>query len=702
MNFKKLFLIIIFISIFLSLSSIYASENITPTTNEFEEVLLPDEDTNELYENTQNLSKNEEFNNINEINTNKNDKLSQYNDNEKLGGNLIKTQISVSNYGVTLNPTSKSFYISNLNAKVQTTSGKSISTGGVYFEIYKNSYDKIKTYEVEVEKGVAKYTHKIEATLSPNKYTCKAYYLDRTQKYDSSSCTFYLTVRTKTELTVNDVMCNIGNSVTISSSLKSGIGSQATKYGNVIYTINSQRYITTGSLTLNMYTAGKIKCTAQYIGTSYYLNSTEKTFYITVKDITNIVYSLESTKILAGDKINLNYKVIDSTGNTVSNGIVKITQPTPKLISTAYYDSLQSYRTYGQASITAPDMPGEYTYGIYYSNKNTDFQNSAKGFTVFIYSTSKISSSLIKSNVGKTKDIELTVKDHLGKNIDEGIVKSEINGKTYSANVKNGKAVLKNVKMPLKPNTYQYTVTYSTSTGFYTNSNCIIKILCSHESKIKVKSITGRAGKKVKLTATVKDGLGNKIKKGTIKFKINGKTYKAKVKNGKATKKIKIPKAKVSNEITKKSGNICKITTYYKTIYSCKALFGGYKQYPKGSSNFKVTSKKKPITKKYIIKTSNKKKASSKSKSKNIDADIFLRQDYYTFWFNYNGHTLGNMPVTYKIYTGSTYKEYQSQTDYLGFVDIYHISKGKHKIYVEGHYLLDSKSYKSTFTVYRG
>ena len=393
MNFKKLFLIIIFISIFLSLSSIYASENITPTTNEFEEVLLPDEDTNELYENTQNLSKNEEFNNINEINTNKNDKLSQYNDNEKLGGNLIKTQISVSNYGVTLNPTSKSFYISNLNAKVQTTSGKSISTGGVYFEIYKNSYDKIKTYEVEVEKGVAKYTHKIEATLSPNKYTCKAYYLDRTQKYDSSSCTFYLTVRTKTELTVNDVMCNIGNSVTISSSLKSGIGSQATKYGNVIYTINSQRYITTGSLTLNMYTAGKIKCTAQYIGTSYYLNSTEKTFYITVKDITNIVYSLESTKILAGDKINLNYKVIDSTGNTVSNGIVKITQPTPKLISTAYYDSLQSYRTYGQASITAPDMPGEYTYGIYYSNKNTDFQNSAKGFTVFIYSTSKISSS---------------------------------------------------------------------------------------------------------------------------------------------------------------------------------------------------------------------------------------------------------------------------------------------------------------------
>ena len=103
----------------------------------------------------------------------------------------------------------------------------------------------------------------------------------------------------------------------------------------------------------------------------------------------------------------------------------------------------------------------------------------------------------------------------------------------------------------------------------------------------------------------------------------------------------------------------------------------------------------------YIAKSSSKKKTSYKSKSKNVDADILLRQDYYTFWFNYNGHTLGSIPVTYKIYTGSQYNEYQSQTDSLGFVDIYPIPKGTHKIYIEGQYLLDTKKYHSTFTVYR-
>ena len=59
------------------------------------------------------------------------------------------------------------------------------------------------------------------------------------------------------------------------------------------------------------------------------------------------------------------------------------------------------------------------------------------------------------------------------------------------------------------------------------------------------------------------------------------------------------------------------------------------------------------------------------------------------------------MPVTYRIYSGSSYDEYDSQTDSLGYVTIYDIPKGEHKIYIEGHYLLSTKTYKSTFTVYR-
>ena len=46
------------------------------------------------------------------------------------------------------------------------------------------------------------------------------------------------------------------------------------------------------------------------------------------------------------------------------------------------------------------------------------------------------------------------------------------------------------------------------------------------------------------LKATVKDEYGKAVKEGTVKFKINGKEYKIKVKNGVAVKKIKLSKAK--------------------------------------------------------------------------------------------------------------------------------------------------------------
>ena len=46
------------------------------------------------------------------------------------------------------------------------------------------------------------------------------------------------------------------------------------------------------------------------------------------------------------------------------------------------------------------------------------------------------------------------------------------------------------------------------------------------------------------LKATVKDVYGDKIYGGTVKFKVNGKTYNVNVKNGVATKKIKLKKAK--------------------------------------------------------------------------------------------------------------------------------------------------------------
>lgn len=286
--------------------------------------------------------------------------------------------------------------------------------------------------------------------------------------------------------------------------------------------------------------------------------------------------------------------------------------------------------------------------------------------------------------------------------IASGFISIDINGKKYTSLVKEGKSKI-TIQTPYSPGTYSCKVTFNSDSQYVLNSSTTFIVTSKISTKVTVKSATGYQGKKVKLTAIVKDDAGNKIKKGIVIFKIKGKNYKAKIKNGKAKITIKYPKAKLFKTKSKRKNGYLIKTKYYKSVYNCKAEFNGYGNYFSSSSSFKVTSKKKPVTKKYIIVTSSSKKKTShsKPKSNNVDADVILFQDYYTFWFNYNGHTLGNMPVKYKIYTGSQYDEYQSQTDSLGFVDISPIPKGTHKIYVEGHYLLDTKNYHSTFTVYR-
>lgn len=135
-----------------------------------------------------------------------------------------------------------------------------------------------------------------------------------------------------------------------------------------------------------------------------------------------------------------------------------------------------------------------------------------------------------------------------------------------------------------------------------------LTIKAKPKAKITVKSITGKPGKKVKLTATVKDSDGNKIKKCTITFKVNGKKYTAKTNSkGIATLKIKIPKSKRVKISSKTKNKIVTRTTEYKKTYKCTASVSGNKNYKSSSTKFKVTSKKKKTQKYKIVKRQTKK-----------------------------------------------------------------------------------------------
>lgn len=121
--------------------------------------------------------------------------------------------------------------------------------------------------------------------------------------------------------------------------------------------------------------------------------------------------------------------------------------------------------------------------------------------------------------------------------------------------------------------------------------------------KITIKSITGKPGKKVRLTATVKDETGNKLKQCKITFKVNGKKYVAKTNsNGIATLKIKIPKSKMVKVSSKTKNKIVTKTTTYKKTYTCTASYSGNDKYKSSSTKFKVTSKNKKTQKYKIVK----------------------------------------------------------------------------------------------------
>ena len=100
-------------------------------------------------------------------------------------------------------------------------------------------------------------------------------------------------------------------------------------------------------------------------------------------------------------------------------------------------------------------------------------------------------------------------------------------------------------------------------------------VIKKSSSKISVKSFKATAGSKFYCYAYVKDKYtGRNYNGGTVKFKINGKTYKAKLKSGVAVAKIKIP-SKVKK-------------------YTCKATFSGGSNVYKSTTKFKITVKKKP------------------------------------------------------------------------------------------------------------
>lgn len=185
----------------------------------------------------------------------------------------------------------------------------------------------------------------------------------------------------------------------------------------------------------------------------------------------------------------------------------------------------------------------------------------------------KIISQDYSSYYDSNKKLHVQVKDMNGNPVKDALAEVEFsNGYSdYEYTKSNGKYAF-DVKLGVG----NYKAKLFVNDGDYKSTPIKINVkITKAQSKITVKKITSYAGQYTKLKATVKDRFGDNINSGNVKFQINGKTYKVKVKNGVAIKKIKFKTAK---------------TYTYKATFSSK----NYKT--------KVASSKVVVKKEYYIK----------------------------------------------------------------------------------------------------
>lgn len=207
--------------------------------------------------------------------------------------------------------------------------------------------------------------------------------------------------------------------------------------------------------------------------------------------------------------------------------------------------------------------------------KKIPIKISANDFNGFKNTKFTIKLSLTEKNTNKKVNGKVTVK---------------LNGKTFNVNIKNGKGNLK-IRSPSKFKTY-YGKVYYNGKDIYESSSYVFKVkVTKFNSKIYFSVSNGKSSKEVKLKAKIlyKNG-SKKVKKGIVKFKFRGKTYKSKIKKG---------VAQVIG-ITPKTGD-----------YSCKI------SYP-GNKNIKGSSIKEKFYSYIYEKKTPKKKTKKHSKSKTL------------------------------------------------------------------------------------
>lgn len=348
-----------------------------------------------------------------------------------------------------------------------------------------------------------------------------------------------------TTITMSSVTANEGNSFTFTAYVKASNGMAVPgnvtfKYGNEFSKVldkGSAKITYKGTMPPGTYT-----WTATYTGGS---TTSGGTTYKFLSSTTTCKLTIMGNAVVSAENFNSFYQTSEKYQIKVTNSHTNIGIPNKK-IKVLFYTGPNQYTTSyyytdnnGIYEGTIDNAPGSYKIeatlvDTYYTSNTATFNISIDKKPI------KLTSNQITSTVSSYTTLKVSARDSLGNIVNEGTVIFTINGKSYKVNVKDGVAT-KQVK--LAKGTYECNATYS-SENCYPNATSFNIVINKANVKLTPYKWISTTKEYTTLKILVKDTSGNKINEGLIKFTIKGKTYKINVKNGIATKKLKLKKAK--------------------------------------------------------------------------------------------------------------------------------------------------------------
>ena len=270
------------------------------------------------------------------------------------------------------------------------------------------------------------------------------------------------------------------------------------------------------------------------------------------------------------------------------------------------FDKTYSFKTYGYNSgISIPSLNvGTYdVFAVYkgsnnYSSVNKSYQLRVSRAHTNIYCSDMNTYTVDLKRDGRIGDyLSVQLVDQFDKPLANKKVKIGFNGKVYNKTTNSTGSTKLQINLG-KVGVYTFAICFLSDDSYYASFK-VIKINVKKRpipTKVSANSASSTVGKKIKLTATVKDKYGNLVKKGSVSFIVDGRTYTAKVSKGKASVNIPCPSASLYKRTETKVGDKTKITSYYKTTHYCDAVYNGYSIYLKNSSSFKITSSSVEVT----------------------------------------------------------------------------------------------------------